>query len=68
MVEYVTAWQQAAPPGTRVADAAREMMRRYPDYPGALMLWFTRGPGFGLHGAREMGVPPELAPPPAASP
>jgi hypothetical protein len=24
------------------------------------LLWLTRGPGFGLAGAKETGVPPEL--------
>ncbi|MND08384.1 hypothetical protein D3C83_309580 [compost metagenome] len=61
------AYREVAVPGVRVADVAREMTRRYPDYPGAIMLWLTRGPGFGLSGARELGVPPELMPPPRAS-
>ena len=64
MVAYINAYREVAVPGARVASVAREMMRRYPDYPGALMLWLTRGPGFGLSGAAEMGVPPELRPPP----
>ncbi len=64
MIEYVKAYREVAVPGVRVADMAREMTRRYPDYPGAIMLWLTRGPGFGLSGAAALGVPPELMPPP----
>jgi len=49
-----------ARPGVRFTDIAREMMRRYPDYGLALALWLTRGPGYGLAGAKELGVPPEV--------
>ena len=62
MIEYIAAYQSAAPPRTRVADIARAMTARYPDYRGAVLLWVTRGPGFGLSGAAELGVPPEVFP------
>jgi hypothetical protein len=39
---------------------AKEMMRRYPDYGPPILLWLTRGPGFGTAGAKEVGVPAEL--------
>jgi glyoxylase-like metal-dependent hydrolase (beta-lactamase superfamily II) len=68
MIAYINAYREVAVPGARVATVAREMTRRYPDYPGALMLWLTRGPGFGLAGAAEMGVPQELRPPPNPAP
>jgi glyoxylase-like metal-dependent hydrolase (beta-lactamase superfamily II) len=68
LVKYLRDYQAVAQPGVRIADIAREMARRYPDYPGGILLWVTRGPGFGLAGARELGVPPELlGPPPAAA-
>jgi len=68
LVKYLRDYQAVARPGVRIADIAREMARRYPDYPGGILLWVTRGPGFGLSGARELGVPPELlGPPPAAA-
>jgi len=69
MIEYVGTYRSIARPGVRVATIARAMMQRYPDYDGALLLWLTRGPGFALYGAREMGVPEALipAPPPAAA-
>jgi glyoxylase-like metal-dependent hydrolase (beta-lactamase superfamily II) len=67
MIGYVRTYRSIARPGVRVATIARAMMRRYPDYDGALLLWLTRGPGFALYGAREMGVPEALIPrPPAA--
>lgn len=67
MLEYVNTYRSIARPGVRVATIARAMMQRYPDYEGALLLWLTRGPGFALYGAREMGVPEALipGPPPA---
>jgi glyoxylase-like metal-dependent hydrolase (beta-lactamase superfamily II) len=62
-IEYLKNYRDVAVPGKRVPDIAREMMRRYPGHRGAILLWLTRGPGFGLSGAREFGVPPELLPP-----
>ena len=64
MADYVRTYRDIARPGVRVAVIARAMMQRYPDYDGALLLWLTRGPGFALYGAREMGVPAELIPGP----
>lgn len=46
--------------GVRFVDIAKEMTRRYPDHGLAILLWLTRGPGFGLAGAKEIGVPPQL--------
>jgi len=63
-IAYMKVYAEVARPGVRVADMAREMTRRYPGHRGAILLWLTRGPGFALYGAGEMGVPPELMPPP----
>jgi glyoxylase-like metal-dependent hydrolase (beta-lactamase superfamily II) len=65
-IEYLENYREVATPGKRVPDIAREMMRRYPDHRGAILLWLTRGPGFGLSGAKEFGVPAELFGPPPA--
>jgi len=65
-VNYMKSYREVAQPGVRVTDIAREMMKRYPQHLGAIMLWLTRGPGFGMSGARELGVPQELLGPPAA--
>jgi glyoxylase-like metal-dependent hydrolase (beta-lactamase superfamily II) len=46
--------------GVRFVEIAKEMTRRYPNYGLAILLWLTRGPGFGLAGAKEIGVPPQL--------
>ena len=67
MVAYVKTYRAIARPGVRVAEIARAMTQRYPDYDGALLLWLTRGPGFALYGAREMGVPEALIPAPPAA-
>ena len=62
MTRYMETYRQVARPGVRVTEVARAMMQRYPDYDGAILLWLTRGPGFGLSGAKELGVPEELLP------
>jgi glyoxylase-like metal-dependent hydrolase (beta-lactamase superfamily II) len=59
-IRYLTDWREVAQPGVRGVEIARQMMDRYPDYALGLLLWLTRGPGFGLAGAAELGVPPEL--------
>jgi glyoxylase-like metal-dependent hydrolase (beta-lactamase superfamily II) len=59
-IAWLEAWREVAKPGVRFTDIAREMMRLYPDYGLALLLWLSRGPGFGTAGARDLGVPAEL--------
>jgi glyoxylase-like metal-dependent hydrolase (beta-lactamase superfamily II) len=59
-IRYLSDWREVAQPGVRGVEIARQMMERYPDYDLGLLLWLTRGPGFGLAGAAELGVPPEL--------
>ncbi|HTR48735.1 MAG TPA: MBL fold metallo-hydrolase [Verrucomicrobiae bacterium] len=53
-------YMDVAKPGVRFVDIAKEMTRRYPNHGLAILLWLTRGPGFGLAGAKEIGVPPQL--------
>ncbi len=53
-------YRDVARHGVRFVDVAKEMMRRYPKHGLPLLLWLTRGPGFGLAGAKEIGVPAEL--------
>jgi glyoxylase-like metal-dependent hydrolase (beta-lactamase superfamily II) len=59
-IQWLRAYQSVAKPGVRFADIAREMMKRYPHHALPILLWVTRGPGFGLAGAKEAGVPPEV--------
>ena len=59
-ITWLRDWKQLAQPGVRFTDIAKGMMDRYPDNDLALLLWLTRGPGFGLAGAAEIGVPPEV--------
>lgn len=55
-------YAEVAKPGVGFVDIAKEMTRRYPKHGLRILLWLTRGPGFGLGGAKEIGVPPELLP------
>jgi glyoxylase-like metal-dependent hydrolase (beta-lactamase superfamily II) len=57
---WLNDYRDVARHGVRFVDVAKEMMRRYPKHGLPLLLWLTRGPGFGLAGAKETGVPPEL--------
>jgi glyoxylase-like metal-dependent hydrolase (beta-lactamase superfamily II) len=59
-VRWLEDYREVAKPGVRVAEIAKTMTKRYPEYGLAILLWLTRGPGFALCGARELGVPAEL--------
>ncbi|HVW18111.1 MAG TPA: MBL fold metallo-hydrolase [Solirubrobacteraceae bacterium] len=59
-IRWLSDWREVAKPGVRITEIAEAMMERYPDHGLALLLWVTRGPGFGLSGAAELGVPPEV--------
>jgi len=50
-------YMEVAKPGVRFVDIANAMMARYPKHALAILLWVTRGPGFGLSGAAELGMP-----------
>lgn len=66
-IDYMKVYKEVAQPGVKVTDIAREMTKRYPEHKGAIMLWLTRGPGFGVAGAKELGVPQDLLGPAPAS-
>ena len=59
-VQWLSDYAEVATPRRGFTDVAREMMRRYPDHRLAILLWTTRGPGFGLAGWKEIGMPEEL--------
>jgi glyoxylase-like metal-dependent hydrolase (beta-lactamase superfamily II) len=59
-IAWLRAYHEVAKPGVRFTEIAREMMRRYPSHALPIVLWVTRGPGFGMAGAREAGVPAEV--------
>ena len=59
-IRWMRDYKEVAKPGARFADIAKAMMARYPRHALAILLWVTRGPGFGLSGAAEAGVPAGL--------
>jgi len=59
-INWLRDYRDVAKPGVPFTTIAKEMMRRYPSHGLALLLWLTRGPGFGTAGAKEIGVPGEL--------
>lgn len=59
-IKWLDDYRSVAKPGIHFTAVAREMTRRYPDYGLPILLWLTRGPGFGTAGAKEIGVPAEL--------
>ena len=56
-IQWMRDYKEVAKPGVRFVDIAKAMMQRYPKHALAILLWVTRGPGFGLCGAAEAGVP-----------
>jgi glyoxylase-like metal-dependent hydrolase (beta-lactamase superfamily II) len=56
-IQWMRDYKEVAKPGVRFVDVARAMMARYPKHALAILLWVTRGPGFGLSGAGELGMP-----------
>jgi glyoxylase-like metal-dependent hydrolase (beta-lactamase superfamily II) len=56
-IQWMRDYQEVAKPGVRFVDIAKAMMARYPKHALAILLWVTRGPGFGLSGAAEIGMP-----------
>ena len=59
-VQWMRDYKEVAKPGVRFVDIAKAMMARYPKHALAILLWVTRGPGFGLCGAAEAGLPAGL--------
>ncbi len=59
-IEWLDFYESVAQPGVRFQDFAPKIYARFPGYALPLILWVTRGPGFGLCGAAEAGVPPEV--------
>lgn len=59
-VEWLDYYESIAVPGVRFQEIAPKVYERFPGYALPLILWVTRGPGFGLCGASEAGVPPEV--------
>ncbi len=57
-IQWMRDYKEVAKPGIRFVDIAKAMMARYPKHALAILLWVTRGPGFGLSGAAEIGMPP----------
>ena len=59
-IQWMRDYKEVAKPGVRFTDIAKAMMSRYPKHALAILLWITRGPGFGLSGPAEIGMPPGL--------
>jgi glyoxylase-like metal-dependent hydrolase (beta-lactamase superfamily II) len=59
-IAYMKVYQSIAKPGVPLTDFAPQMMKRFPDYGGALLLWWTRGPGYGAFGPKALGLPENL--------
>jgi len=60
ILKWLQDYRDVAKPGAHFTFIAKEMTRRYPSYGLSLLLWLSRGPGFGTAGAKELGVPAEL--------
>jgi len=56
-IEYMRYYDSVARPGVPLPDIVEAMAAEYPDYEAEILLWWTRGPGFGVFGPRALGVP-----------
>ena len=59
-IEYMQHYMTVAKPGVQLQEIVKGMKARYPEHGGELILWWTRGPGFGIFGPRSLGVPEAL--------
>jgi glyoxylase-like metal-dependent hydrolase (beta-lactamase superfamily II) len=59
-IQWMRDYMEVAKPGVRFVDIAKAMMALYPKHALAILLWVTRGPGFGLGGAAELGMPSDV--------
>lgn len=59
-IHYMEVYRSYARPGVPLPEIVAGMTRDFPDYGGEIILWWTRGPGFGIFGPRAQGVPERL--------
>lgn len=61
-IEWLGSYEKIAKPGVRFTEIAKKLVEQYPTHGLSMLLYVTRGPGFGLAGAKEVGAPPPYAP------
>ena len=59
-VAWLDYYHQVAKSGVRFTQIAKAMYEKFPGYGLPIVLWLTRGPGFGLGGAIKAEFPPEV--------
>ena len=59
-IHYMEVYRSYAKPGVPLPTIVEGMNKEFPDYGGEIILWWTRGPSFGIFGPRSQGVPEEL--------
>ena len=59
-IHYMEVYRSYARPGVPLPEIVASMTRDFPDYEGDIILWWTRGPSFGIFGPRSQGVPERL--------
>ena len=59
-IHYMKVYQSYAKPGVPLPEIVEGMTQDFPDYDGEIILWWTRGPSFGIFGPRSQGVPERL--------
>ena len=59
-IHYMEVYRSYARPGVPLPEIIAGMTQEFPDYEGEIILWWTRGPGFGIFGPRAQGVPERL--------
>jgi glyoxylase-like metal-dependent hydrolase (beta-lactamase superfamily II) len=59
-LDWLDSYLKIAKPGMRFNEIADALVKKYPKHGLSLLLYVTRGPGFGLAGAEAVGAPPEF--------
>ena len=57
-IDWLRSYEKIAKPGVRFMDIANKLVEQYPTHGLSMLLYVTRGPGFGVAGAKEVGAPP----------
>ena len=57
-IDWLGSYEKIVKPGMRFMEIANKLVEQYPKHGLSMLLYVTRGPGFGLAGAKEVGAPP----------
>lgn len=60
LIAYLGKYDDVFHPDITIAELANVMTEAYPDWEKSIILWWTRGPGFGVFGPKSLGMPEKV--------